>query len=55
MLIYEQHPRHANKQRKEESCGEIERIKKVLPVDQGDQDDNSGLLIHDQNVMVHGT
>ena len=40
---------------KEESCGEIERIKKVLPVDQGDQDDNSALLIHGQNGLDHGT
>ena len=41
MLIYKQHLRHIAKRRREEPCGEIEWMKKVLPVKKDDEDDFS--------------
>ena len=55
MLIYKQHLQHISKRRKEEPCGEIERIKTVLPVKQEEKDDNSYLQVHRQNITAHGT
>jgi len=55
MLIFKQHLRRITKRRKEEPCGEIEWMKKVLPVKKDDEDDHPYLQIHHQNTLVHGS